>query len=48
MARRLRELLAPEAKLESFRAAAPAHLARHAARAVAAQYLEVFEEAVRR
>jgi glycosyltransferase involved in cell wall biosynthesis len=41
-------LLAPGANLESFRAAAPAHLARHTARAVAAEYLRALEEAVQR
>ncbi len=45
LAQSIRDLLAPGADLEKFRAAAPDHLARHSARAIAAQYLKVLEEA---
>jgi len=47
-ARLIGMLLAPSADLDRYRQAAPAHLARHTARAVAAQYLRVLEEVVRR
>lgn len=46
LARSIADLLAPGADLEKFRAAASGHLAKHSARAVAAQYLKVLEEAV--
>lgn len=48
MADRIAELLRPGADLAKFRAAAPAHLARHSSLAVASQYLRVIEEAVAR
>jgi len=43
----IEKMLDPRADLDLFRAAAPAHLARHSAAAVAAQYLHVLEKAVR-
>jgi glycosyltransferase involved in cell wall biosynthesis len=46
LAERFRELLRPGADLRPFHAAAPAHLARHATREVAARYLAVFREAL--
>lgn len=48
LAKQIAALLDPAADLERYRAAAPEHLARHSARAVAAQYLRVIEEAARR
>ncbi len=44
----IEKLLAPGADLGVYRRAAPAHLADHTAQAVAAHYLRVLEEAVRR
>jgi glycosyltransferase involved in cell wall biosynthesis len=44
----IEKLLAPDADLNRYRAAAPAHLAKHTAEAVAARYLEVLEEAVKK
>ena len=46
LGRKIAELLDPQTNLEPYRAAAPEHLAKHSARAVAAQYLRVLEEAV--
>jgi glycosyltransferase involved in cell wall biosynthesis len=47
LARVLADLLKPGADLARFRAAAPAHLARHEPRAIAAEYLRVLDEARR-
>jgi glycosyltransferase involved in cell wall biosynthesis len=47
-ATRMEELLDPRADLSRFRKVASAHLAAHSARAVAAKYLDVMEEAMRR
>jgi glycosyltransferase involved in cell wall biosynthesis len=47
-ARWIETLLAPDADLGRYRDAAPAHLAKHTAEAVAARYLEVLEEAVKK
>ncbi len=46
LAGRIEELLRPAADLEVFRAEAEAHLARHSAQSVAAQYLKVIKEAL--
>lgn len=46
-AHQMEKLLAPAADLSAFRQAAPAHLAKHTAAAVAARYFQVLEEAVR-
>ncbi len=46
LADRLEELLRQEADLDAFRAEAAAHLAGHSAKAVAARYLKVIEEAL--
>jgi glycosyltransferase involved in cell wall biosynthesis len=43
----IEELLGDEPRLEALRRAAPAHLERHRAGAVAREYLDVFEEALR-
>ncbi len=43
LANRLADMLSPTAHLESYRAAAPAHLAKHSAKSVAAEYLRVLE-----
>ena len=48
MADRIAELLLPSANLERYRAEAPAHLAQHSSKSVAAQYLRVIEEAFAR
>jgi len=48
LAEKIRRLLDPATDLEPFRAAAAAHLAAHSASAVAAKYLRVLEEAVKR
>jgi glycosyltransferase involved in cell wall biosynthesis len=48
LARRLTELLDAKADLTSLRAGAAEHLARHTARAVAAEYLKVFAEETHR
>lgn len=45
---RIEQLLARGADLSRYRDAAPAHLAKHTAEAVAARYLEVLEEAVKK
>jgi len=44
----IEKLLAPDADLSLYRAAAPAHLAKHTAEAVAARYLEVLEGVVKK
>lgn len=47
LAQQLAEITAPGTDLSRYQAAAPEHLAKHSARAVAARYLQVLEEAVR-